>query len=386
MNDATVRHDQDGGVAVVWHAEMAISRKTGTTTWLVVDEEFDPHPEVQDFAVYLSQRSPETQRAYMPRIARFLNWCETNGVDWRMVSLRDLTRFKSEVESTPIPKKGTMPTGKTVNAVLTAVCQYLRFCAGNGLIDMNVLKHLSEPRLMRYVPSGYNPGEGGQHLLVKARTLKAPEIEHAPETINDEVEQAVLGACSTVRDKLLICVMIDGGLRIGEVLGLRREDVHPLPDSSRLGCSVRGPHIHVRPRPNNPNGARVKSGRARTVPITPRCVTLHADYLVIRGDIAQAQANDFVFVNQVGATVGEPMTYSNAKQIIERVGVRVRARVRPHMLRHTAATRWVRSGVALDVVQELLGHASSSSTLVYVHASDDDKREAVERVGGERTA
>ena len=50
------------------------------------------------------------------------------------------------------------------------------------------------------------------------------------------------------------------------------------------------------------------------------------------------------------------------------------------MLRHTAATNWVRAGVDLDVVQALLGHVSLASTTVYLHARDEDKRRAVEAV------
>ena len=54
---------------------------------------------------------------------------------------------------------------------------------------------------------------------------------------------------------------------------------------------------------------------------------------------------------------------------------------RPHMLRHSAATRWIADGVPRDVVQALLGHVSSASMEVYLHPSDAAKRVAVERLG-----
>ncbi len=54
--------------------------------------------------------------------------------------------------------------------------------------------------------------------------------------------------------------------------------------------------------------------------------------------------------------------------------------VRPHMLRHTAATNWIRAGVDIDVVRALLGHVSLASTTVYLHARDEDKRRAVTAV------
>ena len=50
------------------------------------------------------------------------------------------------------------------------------------------------------------------------------------------------------------------------------------------------------------------------------------------------------------------------------------------MLRHTAATTWIRNKTPRDVVKNLMGHVSESSMEPYVHATDEDKREAVERV------
>jgi site-specific recombinase XerD len=54
-------------------------------------------------------------------------------------------------------------------------------------------------------------------------------------------------------------------------------------------------------------------------------------------------------------------------------------------MRHTAATNWIRAGVDLDVVRALLGHVSLASTTVYLHASDEDCRRAVETVAAGRT-
>jgi integrase/recombinase XerD len=87
-----------------------------------------------------------------------------------------------------------------------------------------------------------------------------------------------------------------------------------------------------------------------------------------------------VLVNLYHAPRGAPMTYPAAKGFFDRVAGECGFPVRPHMLRHSAATNWVRAGVDLDVVQALLGHASLASTTVYLHARDEDKRRAVEAV------
>jgi site-specific recombinase XerD len=87
-----------------------------------------------------------------------------------------------------------------------------------------------------------------------------------------------------------------------------------------------------------------------------------------------------------GPAAGRPLTYSNAQQLVERAAARAGFHAHPHLFRHSAATRWLRAGVPIDVVQALLGHANAASTAVYLHATDEDKRAAVDRVEAARSA
>ena len=87
-----------------------------------------------------------------------------------------------------------------------------------------------------------------------------------------------------------------------------------------------------------------------------------------------------VFVNLFRGVLGRGMTYSTAKDLFDRLARRAELTARPHMLRHGAATARIRAGQPRDVVQKLLGHLSSSSMVPYIHASDADKRAAVENV------
>ena len=182
----------------------------------------------------------------------------------------------------------------------------------------------------------------------------------------------------------MVTLLHESGLRIGEALGLRRSDLHLLPDSRRVGCTVLGAHVHVRHRAN-PNGALAKSRFPRTVPASQAVLSTYADYQFERTEILGGDDCDMVFVNLYHEPLGVPMTYRAAKRFFERLATDCGFAVRPHMFRHTAATNWVRAGVDLDVVQRLLGHAALASTAVYLHARDEDKRRAVEAVAaGER--
>jgi integrase/recombinase XerD len=83
--------------------------------------------------------------------------------------------------------------------------------------------------------------------------------------------------------------------------------------------------------------------------------------------------------------LGAPMNYRSETRCFDRLAGGCGFPLRPHMLRHSAATNWVRAAVDIDVVKRLLGHVSLASTTVYLHARDGDKRRAVTAVAtGER--
>lgn len=374
-----VRHVAESIISA-FRAERAVSPVDGSEQWVVLDPELVPHREASDFLRCLcgAARSPHTIRAYAGRAALFLGWCAEQGVDWRRVELAELARFKHWVEVTPT-RVGRARSGSTVNAILTAVCELLRFCARTGSVEQAVAERLSEPRWLRFTPPGFDAGESGQFRAVRARALKARSQTPFPEALTRDQADAVLACCRRPREHFLVMLLHDTGLRIGEALGLRRCDMHLLPDSRSLGCTVLGGHVHVRHRAN-PNGALAKSRFPRTVPASDAVLAGYADYQNERAELVGDDGTEMVLVNLYHEPRGAPMTYRAAKGFFDRLAGECGFPVRPHMLRHTAATNWVRAGVDLDVVQALLGHASLASTTVYLHARDEDKRRAVQAV------
>lgn len=371
-------------INVAFRAERAVSPLDGSEFWVVLDVQLVAHREASAFlrCLHGASRSPHTIRAYAGRAALFLSWCAAGGVDWRRVELVELARFKHWLEATPT-RTGRARSGSTVNAILTAVCELLRFCARSGLIETAVAERLSEPRWLRFTPPGFDAGESGQFRAVRARALKARAETPFPEALTGEQADAVLACCRRPREHFLLILLRDTGLRIGEALGLRRDDMHLLPDSRSLGCPVLGAHVHVRHRAN-PNGALAKSRFPRTVPASDAVLASYGDYQHERSSLVGGDGTEMVLVNLYRAPVGAPMTYRAAKGFFDRLAGECGFPVRPHMLRHTAATNWVRAGVDLDVVRALLGHASLASTTVYLHARDEDKRHAVETVAAGR--
>ena len=120
------------------------------------------------------------------------SWAGARARVWsgRRSAWRSLARFKHFVEATP-GRGGRLRSGTTVNATLTAVCEFLRFCARTGVIEQAVADRLSEPRWLRFTPPGFDAGESGQFRTVRARMLKARAETPFPEAFTGE--QAATG-------------------------------------------------------------------------------------------------------------------------------------------------------------------------------------------------
>ena len=141
-----------------------------------------------------------------------------------------------------------------------------------------------------------------------------------------------------------------------------------MPDATRLGCGVKGPHVHVRRR-DNPNGAAAKSRRSRAVPADWLVVQAYDQYMSDRDACPPAQSCDFLLVNLYRGQVGG----ADAARRAERAdGGAVGAggagpAARPHMARHAFATNVSASGATLDEIRDLLGHQSFTASEVYLH-------------------
>ena len=211
------------------------------------------------------------------------------------------------------------------------------------------------------------------------------EPETAVDRAGDAEIVALLRACRSARDRLIVLLMARAGLRRGEVCGLRRSDVHLLPDSRVLGCEVARAHLHV-VRRDNPNGAWAKSRRQRVVPLDFLVVQAFDGYEFERLAVPRAGESDFVLVNLFREPVGAPMRPDAINELMAaaRGGPGWTGRCRPHQLRHAFGSNLADAGGGLDEIAELLGHASMSSSQVYLHPDPARLREAVDRVPSPR--
>jgi len=388
----------------------AVRLPSGDRYWTVLDDELELVAEADSFLRHVRfgrDGSELTTRSYAGSIALFLRWCGLTGRTWQagaehlglfMTWLRHAGPQASGPDAAAggggqlLAGPGARPArgARRVNAVLTAVRGFVVHAAVSGRAPAHlvpVLYEVADDRDLPELARGEGEGEGRMAWRMRARH-RLREEERPVDRASDAEITALLRACLSARDQLIVLLMARAGLRRGEVCGLRRCDVHLLPDSRALGCEMPGTHLHVVRREDNPNGALAKSRRQRVVPLDFVTVQAFDAYEFERLAVPRAAGSDFVLVSLFREPAGVPVPPAAVNDIISAAVRRAgldRA-VTPHQLRHAFGSNVADAGGAADEIQDLMGHRSLSSTQVYLHPDPARLRAAVERVPSLRLA
>ena len=345
-------------------------------SWTVLDAEFRTVEPVEDFLAHLGdqERSPNTVKAYAHDLRDYFEYLQLRGLDWERVRFEDVAAFKPWLRMPVAARRGelsVLPTVRphcgeaTINRKLSGVLSFYEFHQRRGVeVAANLA---SARRLAAGTRSTWQPflaHVSPRRPYRDGLKLRMPETR--VQVLTGEQVQALLEACDRMRDRFLLALLYDSGLRVGEALGLRHEDVH----TGDLDIEVRARR--------NANGARAKTW-GRTVPVSAPLLRLHADYLF---EEYGGVDSDYVFVSLWSSQPGRAWTYAAVHDLVGRLRRRTGIFFTPHMFRHTYATRLLQQGVAAEVVQRLLGHASAATTVdTYGHLTKADLRRALQAVG-----
>jgi integrase/recombinase XerD len=347
---------------------------SGTRSWTVLGDDDVPVMPVDRFLAYLTGigRSPNTVKAYAHDLKDYWCFLGFRGLDWREARLEDIGEFVVWLPLPPAGRSGEVAvlpsvtsrvSASTVNRKLAAVSAFYAHQARNGAGVGDLLAVWRTGGRGGWKPFLHHVSKS-EPYRGRAIALKAPK--KLPRVLAVEEMQAILDACTRLRDRFFFAVLHETGCRAGEVPGLRHEDI------AAAECE-----ISIVPR-ENANGARAKSG-GRTVPVGPDLIRLYADYLHEEyGSID----SDMVFVNIWAEPKGHAWSYQAAYDLVLRLRARTGIAFDPHWCRHSAATRWLRDGVSIEVVSTLLGHSSVTTTsAIYGHLTAEDARAALEKAG-----
>jgi len=378
-------------------AQRTVSPVDGREGWTVVDDGYLEQARAAQYLRSIVDRggSVGTARTYAGRLALWLCWTSRAGVDAASPSAEQLAGFARWLERTPSRKhrrgldrrRAADPTvvtlgparcPATVDGVLAAVVELVRFGASRGWCAPAVAGRLSARAELRFMPAGMDRGERTDRPVVERRMVRRRRVERPPVTLTAGQVAAVVEACCNVRDRFVVEALYATGLRVAELCGLHLADLHLVPSAAHLGCPVAGAHLHVLRREDNENRALAKSVWPRVVPVTTELVRCHNAYRFARDAVPAAADSDYLLVNLWRAPLGRALRPDAVEALFVRLSARVGFYVRPHMLRHSFASEVALSTKDPALVKELLGHASVRSTDVYLHARWGDMRAAVE--------
>lgn len=336
----------------------------------MVGPDLRPVEPVERYLAWLSriERTPTTVRAYAHDLKIYWTFLIDHAIAWDAVTLEQLGRFtgwlRQPADNVVVLASGTpRRSAGTVNRALTAVFGLYEFHARHGVPVARAL--VDETRVGR---GSFKPMlHGIARAKPRGRVGRLRQDRRVPTALSVEQVAAVIHAQDRLRDRFLFALLAGTGMRIGQALGLRHEDVVSHERRVEIVC-----------REDNANGARGKGGRG-WVPITGELVRLHSDYLHEEyGDLD----SDYVFVNLWGGRVGRPMAYATVHDLVARTRRRVGFDFTPHAFRHTYATMARRGGVPVEIVSKLLTHRSVQTTSdIYLHASPQDLRAELEAAG-----
>lgn len=369
----------------------------------LIDCNLDFIPEVKEFLDWkaVTSRAPATLKAYCHRLECYYRFLWQRELHVLKVTPVDLTEFVIWLSN---PYRDTMtvapihvpsPLAATsVNSILQAVGALYRFLVRRGSLTVSPVVYVDVPRGKWLTERDLLAHTRRGQAVVQRMELKLKEPKRLPATVSEQdfqqfVESIHMDAApnadpSGFRDRLLCLILKEGGLRIGELLGIPMDDL----DFAKKG-------MHVRFRPHNENQARAKSGygRDRFVPLPVTVMGLLDLYITEVWIEAQPKTDPLWIVLKKEAkdragtsTFGTGLTSASVEKMFQHYSMKSAISIHPHLLRHTHATELVRSflrdeePVDWKFVQERLGHASVVTTMqTYTHLTDEERQRAYDR-------
>ncbi len=276
--------------------------------------------------------SRNTLAAYRRDLARYERFLASKDVgDLASITQRDVEEFAQELGTGTADASPLAPA--SASRTVVAVRGWHKFALAEGWVTTDVSRDVKPRAIPQRLPKALSTGQ-----------------------VEAILEAASAGDGSApLRDRALLEVVYGTGARISEAVGLDVDDVSLDPG----GASVL---------------LRGKGSKERVVPLGTFAVQALEAYVVrARSPLAQAgRGSAALFLNTRGGRLSRQSAWSILRVAAERAGV---PDVSPHTLRHSFATHLLSGGADVRVVQELLGHASVTTTQIYTSVTQDTLRE-----------
>ena len=293
--------------------------------------------EVEDFLLHLEKErdvSPNTLGAYRRDLSEFVGYLASyyggNEWSWQGVDRLAIRGFLAHLTRRKLAKR-------SIARSLSAVRSFYSWMHRNEAVESNPARTVGSPKLERYLPGYLDRAQ--MDLLFQTVELKAQE-----------------GKFPDVRNRAIIELFYSTGMRLSELRGINRADLDLLSQQVK----VRG-----------------KGRKERIIPIGDHAQIALRNYEAKRDDFVRNLVNKpdrtAFFLSSRGKRISTRGIQTAVSGFLDRIDED--AGLSTHSLRHTFATHLLDAGADLRAVQELLGHASISTTQIYTHTSVERLKE-----------
>lgn len=333
-------------------------------TWLVIGNDCLPIKPIKEFLQYITntEKSPNTIRCYANHLQLFWCYLEQHQKDWKSLKISDFALFinwlryeQENIIGTSLDD-GSNRQISTVNTILAAIASFYRYHQQSGNTQVT---------LTELAPSNGAPYKSFLHHIYKRkpiqkRILKLRQPKISPKTLTHEQILSMLAGCNNARDRFLLLLLYETGLRIGQALLLKHVDIKSWDNI-----------IHIIPRASPHTEARNKASKPNVLHVSSKLMQAYSQYL---SELNQSKTNEFVFVNMKSLT---PLSYLAVRKLFMRLHKKTGIKASAHMFRHTRASNLIKTGWDASLVQKRLGHSSVQTTLdTYSHLDQNDLKNA----------
>ncbi len=221
---------------------------------------------------------------------------------------------------------------ETILRRLSGLSQFYDFMLVEKLVKVNPVEFIAKPKRWQKLPS----------------FLEFDEVDKILQTADKSTPKGY-------RDTLMLEMLYASGMRVSELINIKIRDI----DFKRGIIKVIG-----------------KGSKERIVPIYTALIDDIENYLIIRQEyFVKGSDSGYLFLNRMGGMLTRQYVWSWVREVCEQAGIK--KHVSPHTLRHCFATHILSGGADLRTIQLFLGHANISTTEIYTHVTDMDKRKTI---------
>lgn len=348
-----------------------VKTEEGKERYFVADDNGLPIEVILKFIRFKdnTNHARNTLRMYCQHLKLYFEYLQQRELDFQDITIDDLALFVNWLQNPykslkviPVHQTDQARSPRTINIILNAVLSFYDYILRHEEYSNNI-----SDRLKKFVstPSrnfkGFLYGIAYEQKKVTSNILKLKVPKSKPKTLSKSEITRLIRTCNNLRDKFLLNLLYETGIRIGEALSLWIEDFDI---SDRI--------IDLKDRGELENNAEIKTvSSPRRIDISQNIADMFMEY--ISGYHTDEVETNHIFIKVSGKNKYKAMNYVDADNLFRTLKKKTGIYVTPHMFRHSSLTVLRMAGWQPELLRIRAGHKNIYTTMnTYIHPSDEE--------------